>query len=145
MKLTLQQITLLTDGAREAVASCTGKAKRAEGVQTELHAFWLAEAEAARQLVHLLSGAQSVTVESVDLTPTGEACGDIHCHGRHPVPTPPLILAIDACDTVEAALIKFSGSTQAGRRNASRYLRVSMHDLPEEITRRVRARLLKPL
>lgn len=48
---------------------------------------WKSEAEQARQLVHILNDALYIDVESVQLTPTAEPCGDIHCDGVtcHPI------------------------------------------------------------
>jgi hypothetical protein len=70
MQLTLPQISLLTEAAREAVSLHTGRAVRAQqSGNQEGQTFWLNEAEMARQLVHTLTDALSVTVESVPLTP----------------------------------------------------------------------------
>jgi hypothetical protein len=70
MQLTLQQITLLTEGTRKLVHQFTVLAEIAEVTgQADMQTLWLNEAEEARQLVHILNDALSIEVESVQLTP----------------------------------------------------------------------------
>lgn len=99
-----------------------------------------AQAQPAAQALHPKEGS-SLHSSSAH---TGEACGDINCDGKCPPPAdgrPSLIIAIDACLSATAAEIAVSNACQSARRAAARYLRTDLHSLPEDITRRVRARL----
>lgn len=73
-----------------------------------------------------------------------DACGDINCDGQCD-DRAPLIILIDQCASVEAARLRVSCASKAALRNAARYLNTDLHNLPEVIIRRVRARLLKSL
>jgi hypothetical protein len=70
MKLTLSQITLLTEGTRKLVHQYTVLSESAAVTgQADMQTHWLNEAEEARQLVDTLNDALSIDVESVQLTP----------------------------------------------------------------------------
>lgn len=78
MKLTFAQIITL----RDAAALYAEKAKyRAFPGGTH----WQAEAAIADDLVTLLSGADNVEIEGVNLEPSKDACGDIGGDGQCPV------------------------------------------------------------
>jgi hypothetical protein len=68
------------------------------------------------------------------------ACGDINCDGQG-ADRPPLIILIDQCASVDAALREVADATAAARLSAARYLRTDRHALPGVIERRVRRRL----
>lgn len=85
MKLTQAQISTIRFALAEAAEKHQERAARApEGT------FWKEEAESAAALAHLFKDALNVKVESVQLEPTKDACGDIHCRGQCEVKAPRL-------------------------------------------------------
>ncbi|MFZ2279514.1 MAG: hypothetical protein WAW39_17090 [Prosthecobacter sp.] len=135
MKLTASQISTIRFALAEAAEKHQERAGRApEGT------FWKEEAESATALSDLFKDALSVEVESVQLEPAKDACGDIHCRSQCD-DRPPFIVLIDAAGSEDAAAWCVANAVPSALRAAARFLQVDMHSLPNAITKRVRTRL----
>lgn len=153
MNLTIPQMTLLKTCVHDQMKRMEKTADLCIG--EEPAAQWKAEAEAARQLLALLDDALFISVESVNLTPQGEPCGDINCDEQCQAAEavlpilrkhkPALLQLIDNCSSVEAASDEIRLSARGALMEVARHLNVPLTKVAEELIRRTRARLLKPL
>ena len=146
MKLTQAQIITL----RAAVECYEEKAQNRAEIFTG-GTFWQEEAESAAALSDLFKDALKVEVESVQLEPAKDACGDIGCDGqcevtvaeipqRQPI-APALLNAIDECADSKAARDVLRNAEPAERRAVAKHLGIPVNDLLDVITRRLRPAL----
>lgn len=140
MKLTQSQIITL----RAAVECYEEKAQGRAEIFTG-GAYWKEEAETARALQSLLSGAHNVEIEGTQFEPAKDACGDIGCDGQCNVavaaevrqPSAPALLnAIDLCADSKAARDVLRNAQPAERRAVAKFLNIPPNDLLDVITRR---------
>lgn len=139
MKLTNTQIATLQAALRDYKEKTEG---RAFGHRDST--FWREECENANALRTLLDDALSVEVESVQLEPTTEVCGDIHCDGQCPAegaPAPPrqrcqpaLLNKLESAQTTLDLRELLRGSSAADKRALARFLNIPTNDLMEWAT-----------